>query len=82
MLWLRYDSSDSTGSSQPDCLSAFSGYATYQFVLGVPLGLRRPDFVHTGSHVARVRKRASSWVGAEVTARASWRGTRSDRGEP
>ncbi|TYK23811.1 hypothetical protein E5676_scaffold162G00070 [Cucumis melo var. makuwa] len=77
-----YDSSDSTRSSQPDCLSASSGYAADQFVLGVPLGQRRPDFVPTGSHVARVREHASSWVGAEVRARASWRATRSDRGEP
>ncbi|TYJ97665.1 hypothetical protein E5676_scaffold37G00330 [Cucumis melo var. makuwa] len=48
------------------------------------LGLchRRPDFVPTGSHVARVRERASSWVEAEVRARASWQATRSDRGEP
>ncbi|KAA0035810.1 hypothetical protein E6C27_scaffold403G001000 [Cucumis melo var. makuwa] len=30
----RYDSSDSTGSSQPDCLSVSSGYATDKFVLG------------------------------------------------
>ncbi|KAA0055528.1 hypothetical protein E6C27_scaffold221G001110 [Cucumis melo var. makuwa] len=70
------------GSSQPDCLSVFSGYATDQFVLGVPLGHRRLDFVPTGSHVARVRERTNSWVGAEVRARASWRATRSDYGEP
>ncbi|KAA0067943.1 hypothetical protein E6C27_scaffold138G001180 [Cucumis melo var. makuwa] len=68
--------------SQPDCLSVSFGYATYQFVLGVPLGLRRPDFIPTGSHVARVRKRANSWAEVEVRARASWRATRSDRGEP
>ncbi|KAA0033752.1 hypothetical protein E6C27_scaffold142G00010 [Cucumis melo var. makuwa] len=55
----RYDSSDSTGFSQPDCLSASSGYAANQFILGVPLGHRKPDFVPTGSHVARVRERAS-----------------------
>ncbi|TYK05723.1 hypothetical protein E5676_scaffold98G002080 [Cucumis melo var. makuwa] len=68
------------GSSQPDCLSVSSGYAKDQFVLGVPLDHRRPDFVPTGSHVARVRERASSW--AEVEVRASWRTTRSDHGEP
>ncbi|KAA0056787.1 gag protease polyprotein [Cucumis melo var. makuwa] len=72
---IRYHSSDSTGSSQPDRLSASSAYATDQFVIGVPLGHRRPDFVPTGSHVTRVRERASSWV----RARASWRATRSDR---
>uniref|UniRef100_A0A9I9EKK5 Uncharacterized protein n=1 Tax=Cucumis melo TaxID=3656 RepID=A0A9I9EKK5_CUCME len=49
-----WHSSDSMGSSQPDCLSVSSRYATDQFVLGVPLGHRRPDFVPTGSHVARV----------------------------
>ncbi|KAA0032438.1 hypothetical protein E6C27_scaffold1876G00170 [Cucumis melo var. makuwa] len=70
------------GSSQPDCLIASSGYAADQVVLGVPLGHRRPDFVPTGSHVARVRERGNSWVGAEVKARASWRATRSDHGEP
>ncbi|KAA0041513.1 hypothetical protein E5676_scaffold205G001720 [Cucumis melo var. makuwa] len=39
------------------------GITTYldQFVLGVPLGHRRPDFILTGSQVARVRKRASIW---------------------
>ncbi|TYK28667.1 ty3-gypsy retrotransposon protein [Cucumis melo var. makuwa] len=42
-------------------------------VLGVPSGHRRPDFVPTGSHVARVQER----VEAEVKARASWRATRS-----
>ncbi|KAA0033187.1 ty3-gypsy retrotransposon protein [Cucumis melo var. makuwa] len=58
-----YDLSDSTRSSQPDCLSASFGYATNQFVLGVPLGHRRPDFLPTRSHVARIGERASSWVG-------------------
>ncbi|TYJ96988.1 hypothetical protein E5676_scaffold506G00350 [Cucumis melo var. makuwa] len=38
--------------------------------------------VPTGAHVARVRERASYWVEAGVGARASWRATRSDRGEP
>ncbi|TYK09767.1 uncharacterized protein E5676_scaffold127G00510 [Cucumis melo var. makuwa] len=53
----------------PDCLSASFGYAADQFVLGVPLGHRRPDFVPTGSHVARVRGRASKGKGKrpEVT---------------
>ncbi|KAA0025893.1 hypothetical protein E6C27_scaffold34G001810 [Cucumis melo var. makuwa] len=64
------------GSSQPDCLSVSFGYATDQFVQGVLLGHRKPYFVPTGSHVARVR------TGAEVRARTSWRATRSDRGEP
>ncbi|TYK23856.1 hypothetical protein E5676_scaffold419G00270 [Cucumis melo var. makuwa] len=67
---------------QPDCLSVSSGYATYQFVLGVPLGSPKTRFVPTGSHVARVRERASSWAEAEVRAKASWRMTRSDCGEP
>ncbi|KAA0031843.1 hypothetical protein E6C27_scaffold848G00930 [Cucumis melo var. makuwa] len=39
-------------------------------------------FVPTGVHVARVRERARDWVEAEVGAKASWRATRSDRGEP
>ncbi|KAA0048481.1 hypothetical protein E5676_scaffold600G00830 [Cucumis melo var. makuwa] len=62
--------------------SVSSVYTTDQFVLGVPLGHRRPDFVPTGAHVAHVRERASYWAGAEVRARASWGATRSDRGEP
>ncbi|KAA0055036.1 hypothetical protein E5676_scaffold205G002450 [Cucumis melo var. makuwa] len=78
----RYDSSDSTGSSQPDCLSASSGFATDQYVLGAPSGQRRPDSVPTGAHVARVRERASYWVEAGIRVRASWRATRSDHGEP
>uniref|UniRef100_A0A9I9E6Q6 Uncharacterized protein n=1 Tax=Cucumis melo TaxID=3656 RepID=A0A9I9E6Q6_CUCME len=48
----RYDSIDSTGSSQPDCLSVSSGFGTDQY------------------------------VEAGVKTRASWRETRSDRGEP
>ncbi|KAA0035205.1 hypothetical protein E5676_scaffold991G00350 [Cucumis melo var. makuwa] len=48
--------------SQPDCLSVFSGYTTDQFVLGVPLGSPKTSYVPLGSHVPRVRKRASSWV--------------------
>ncbi|TYK17934.1 hypothetical protein E5676_scaffold306G002310 [Cucumis melo var. makuwa] len=50
------------GSSQPDCLSVSSGFATDQYVLGAPSGRRRPDSVSTGAHVARVRERASYWV--------------------
>ncbi|KAA0033343.1 hypothetical protein E6C27_scaffold845G001660 [Cucumis melo var. makuwa] len=34
----------------------------YQYVLGAPPGHRRPDFVPTRAHVARVRERASFWV--------------------
>ncbi|KAA0064155.1 hypothetical protein E5676_scaffold3068G00010 [Cucumis melo var. makuwa] len=48
--------------SQPDCLSISSGYTTYQFVLGVPLGSPKTNYVPRGSHVARVRERANSWV--------------------
>ncbi|TYJ97514.1 ty3-gypsy retrotransposon protein [Cucumis melo var. makuwa] len=72
----RYDSSDLTGSSHPDCLSVSSGFATDQYVLGAPSRHRRPDSVPMGVHVARVRERASYWVGAEVRARVSWRATR------
>ncbi|TYK19423.1 gag protease polyprotein [Cucumis melo var. makuwa] len=50
---------DSTGSSQPDCLSVPFGYSTDQFFLGVPLGHRRSNFVPTGAHVAHVQERAS-----------------------
>ncbi|TYK05230.1 hypothetical protein E5676_scaffold108G00370 [Cucumis melo var. makuwa] len=39
-------------------------------------------FVPTGAHVARVWERARYWVEAKVGVRASWRVTRSDRGEP
>uniref|UniRef100_A0A9I9E5I0 Uncharacterized protein n=1 Tax=Cucumis melo TaxID=3656 RepID=A0A9I9E5I0_CUCME len=48
--------------SQPDCLSVSSGYTTNQSVLGVPLGSPKTNYVPLGSHVARVRERASSWV--------------------
>ncbi|KAA0041807.1 hypothetical protein E6C27_scaffold67G001800 [Cucumis melo var. makuwa] len=58
----------------PDCLSVSSGFATDQYVLGAPSGHRRPDFVPTRAHVARVE--------TGVRARASWRATRSGRGEP
>ncbi|TYJ97081.1 hypothetical protein E5676_scaffold23G00040 [Cucumis melo var. makuwa] len=68
--------------SHPDSLSVSSEYTTDQFVLGVPLGLPKTSYVPPRSHVARVRERASSWVEAEIRAKASWRATRSDRGEP
>ncbi|KAA0064257.1 hypothetical protein E5676_scaffold119G001640 [Cucumis melo var. makuwa] len=78
-VWYGYrydssDSSDSTGSSQPDCLSVSSGFATDQYVLGAPSEHRRPDSVPTGAHVTHVE--------AGVRARASWRETRSDRKMP
>ncbi|KAA0031886.1 hypothetical protein E6C27_scaffold218G00030 [Cucumis melo var. makuwa] len=51
-------------------------------VLGIPLGITKDQLVSTGAHVVRVRGCASYGVEAEVGARASWRATRSDRGEP
>ncbi|TYK28166.1 hypothetical protein E5676_scaffold289G00800 [Cucumis melo var. makuwa] len=51
-------------------------------VLGVPRDTEDQIYVPTGAHVARVRERARDWVEAEARARASWRATRSDRGEP
>ncbi|KAA0050698.1 hypothetical protein E6C27_scaffold673G001870 [Cucumis melo var. makuwa] len=74
--------------AEPICLSLSRErtlvLCTYfdQYVLGALSGHRRPDSVPTGAHVARVRERASYWVGAEARARASWRATKSDRGEP
>ncbi|KAA0032615.1 hypothetical protein E6C27_scaffold658G00010 [Cucumis melo var. makuwa] len=65
--------------SQP---SVSSGYTTDQFILSVPLGSPKTSYVPPRSHVARVRERASSWSEAEIRAKASWRVTRSDRGEP
>ncbi|TYK11908.1 hypothetical protein E5676_scaffold177G00740 [Cucumis melo var. makuwa] len=65
-----------------DCLSVSFKYTTDQFVLSVPLGSPKISYVPPGSHVARVWKRASSWAEAEVRAKASWRMTRSDCGEP
>ncbi|KAA0050653.1 hypothetical protein E5676_scaffold1737G00630 [Cucumis melo var. makuwa] len=53
-----------------------------QIVLGVPLGSPKTSYVPPGSHIARIRERASYWAGAEVRAKASWRATKSDRGEP
>ncbi|KAA0051779.1 hypothetical protein E5676_scaffold609G001340 [Cucumis melo var. makuwa] len=65
--------------SQPDCLSVSSGYTTDQIVLSVPLGSPKTSYVPLGSHVARVWERVSR---GEVRAKASWRATRSNRGEP
>ncbi|KAA0066911.1 gag protease polyprotein [Cucumis melo var. makuwa] len=45
-------------------------------VLGVPLGSPKTSYVPLGSHVERVRERASSWAGVEVRAKASWQATR------
>ncbi|TYK19519.1 hypothetical protein E5676_scaffold1836G00140 [Cucumis melo var. makuwa] len=47
-----------------------------QYVLGAPSGRRRPDFVPTGAHVARVWERASYW--AKVKVEESWRVTEKD----
>ncbi|KAA0041794.1 putative nuclease HARBI1 [Cucumis melo var. makuwa] len=47
-----------------------------------PLGFTKDQLVPTGSQIARVRGRTSSGAEVEVKARASWRATRSDRGEP
>ncbi|TYK04283.1 hypothetical protein E5676_scaffold527G00040 [Cucumis melo var. makuwa] len=54
----------------------------YQHVLGAPRDTEDQIFVPTGAHVARVQERARDWVEAKVGAKASWRATRSDRGEP
>ncbi|KAA0059926.1 hypothetical protein E5676_scaffold184G001410 [Cucumis melo var. makuwa] len=62
--------------SQPNCLSVSSGYTIDQFVLGVPLGSPKTSYIPLGSHVARVRKRASSW--AKVKVEESWRATEKD----
>ncbi|KAA0066314.1 hypothetical protein E6C27_scaffold21G003730 [Cucumis melo var. makuwa] len=62
--------------SQPDCLSVSSGYTTDQFVLGVPLGSPKTRYVPSGSHVACVWERASSW--AKVKVEESWRATEKD----
>ncbi|KAA0059908.1 hypothetical protein E5676_scaffold184G001250 [Cucumis melo var. makuwa] len=51
-------------------------------VLGVPWDTEDQSYVPTGAHVARVQERARDWVEDEVRAKASWRATRSDRGEP
>ncbi|TYK06188.1 hypothetical protein E5676_scaffold287G00450 [Cucumis melo var. makuwa] len=48
--------------SQPDCLSVSFGCTTDQFVLGVPLGSPKTNYVPLRSYVARVREHASSWV--------------------
>ncbi|KAA0057667.1 hypothetical protein E6C27_scaffold126G00100 [Cucumis melo var. makuwa] len=65
-------------SSHPDCLSVTPGFTTDQQVLGAPPNIEDQIFVPTEAHVTPVRER----VEAEVGAKASWRATRSDRGEP
>ncbi|TYJ97467.1 hypothetical protein E5676_scaffold598G00250 [Cucumis melo var. makuwa] len=67
---------------QSDCLSVSSEYTIDQIVLGVPLGSPKTSYVPPGSHVPRVWERVSSWARAEVRAKASWRATKNDRGEP
>ncbi|TYK07681.1 hypothetical protein E5676_scaffold105G00920 [Cucumis melo var. makuwa] len=51
-------------------------------VLGVPRGTEDQSYVPMGAHVARVRERVRDWVEDEARAKASWRATRRDRGEP
>ncbi|KAA0040827.1 CACTA en-spm transposon protein [Cucumis melo var. makuwa] len=54
-------------------------------VLGVPLGSPKTRYVPTGSQIARVWERASSWLplfrtlmGSEGKSRESWRATKND----
>ncbi|TYK03436.1 hypothetical protein E5676_scaffold121G00390 [Cucumis melo var. makuwa] len=54
----------------------------YVMVRVLPWDTDDQIFVPTRAHVARVRERARDWVEVEVGAKASWRATRSDRGEP
>ncbi|TYK02209.1 gag/pol protein [Cucumis melo var. makuwa] len=70
---------------RPCCLesTSFLTFRTRQPNLQVlPRDTEDQIFVPTGAHVARVRERARDWVEAEARAKASWRATRSDRGEP
>ncbi|KAA0042900.1 hypothetical protein E5676_scaffold108G001220 [Cucumis melo var. makuwa] len=46
------------------------------------IGFTRDQLVPTGSQIARVWERASSGAEAELKAKARWRMTRSDHGEP
>ncbi|KAA0043560.1 hypothetical protein E6C27_scaffold335G00660 [Cucumis melo var. makuwa] len=62
--------------SQPDCLSVSSGYTTDQFILGVPLGSPKTNYVPSGSHVAHVGKRRGKGKGKGKLAndqKCSWR---------
>ncbi|TYK11703.1 hypothetical protein E5676_scaffold304G00120 [Cucumis melo var. makuwa] len=47
---------------QLDCLSVSFGYTTDQIFLGISLGSPKTSYVPPGSHVARVREHASSWI--------------------
>ncbi|KAA0067032.1 hypothetical protein E5676_scaffold14G00350 [Cucumis melo var. makuwa] len=74
------------GSLTTRCLSVSFGYTTNQFVLGVPLGDRRPDMfirdhrLHVFGYMSVQDYHFTAEV--EVRAKASWRLTRSDCGEP
>ncbi|KAA0035643.1 hypothetical protein E5676_scaffold455G001090 [Cucumis melo var. makuwa] len=48
--------------SQLDCLSVSFGYTKDQIILGVPLCSPKTRYIPTGSQIARVRERVSSWV--------------------
>ncbi|KAA0066453.1 hypothetical protein E6C27_scaffold21G005510 [Cucumis melo var. makuwa] len=70
---------------QPDCLSVSFGYTKDHIVLGVPLGSPKTRYIPTGSQIARVRERASSWVPlfrtlmeTKVKVEESWRATEKD----
>ncbi|TYK20590.1 hypothetical protein E5676_scaffold132G00030 [Cucumis melo var. makuwa] len=63
-------------SADPDCLSVSFGYTKDQIVLGVPLGSPKTRYVSTGSQIARIQERASSW--AKVKVEESWRATEKD----
>ncbi|KAA0047164.1 hypothetical protein E5676_scaffold109G00420 [Cucumis melo var. makuwa] len=67
--------------SQPDCLSVSSGYTTDQFVLSVPFGFIEDQLCSSGITCCTCSG-TCQFLGAEVRAKASWRATKSDRGEP
>ncbi|TYK09474.1 hypothetical protein E5676_scaffold499G00710 [Cucumis melo var. makuwa] len=75
LLWL-YD-----GCRDGECDDDLS-VMLYADAMCVPRGTEDQSYVPTGAHVARVRERARDWIEDEARAKASWRTTRSDRGEP
>ncbi|KAA0066316.1 hypothetical protein E6C27_scaffold21G003750 [Cucumis melo var. makuwa] len=59
-----------------------TGSLTLPDRLSCSLGFTKDQLVPMGSQIARVRERANSGAEAEVRAKASWRMSRSDCGEP
>ncbi|KAA0045597.1 hypothetical protein E5676_scaffold303G00010 [Cucumis melo var. makuwa] len=74
--------SDSTGVTHSPIVLVFPSGTLQTNLSWCSFGSPKTRYVPTGSQIASVWERPSSGIEVEVKAKASWRLTRSDCGEP